>query len=363
MTLGLLILILIMGFVQQSTVVLTPTLASTVASAFIPTHVGISAATLASTPIPAATSHVQSLQTTQAPDCCDISKGIVVEPFCNGSDTLSLSGCKCVDVLLCRMVAVTSLSSNHFAEGQDNFGSLQKYFPRTKIIVHDLGLTESERRQLTSYCNVELRNFPFEKYPDHVRDLKTYAWKPLVVSEVAREYEVILYGDASVRMKSSDMVTVLKSIVKFPFLSGSPHWPAIVSLTHDGMLEYLRMQQSRKELVNFVGTQGGVWLMWANSMMKARVIDAWVDCAVNKRCIAPEGSRLQPCNLNDLGSLTVGNYVGCHRYDQSALNMIFAREFGISISPQIANGELANYMWYVDRQATSTFKVQICSTH
>eukprot|EP00731_Ephydatia_muelleri_P010040 Em0005g626a len=198
--LGLFILILIIGFVQLNTVqvFLAPTLAFTVALASIPTHVGISAATPASTPIPAATSHVQSLQTTQAPSCCDISKGIDVEPFCNGSDTLSLRGCKCVDVLLCRMVAVTSLSSNHFAEGQDNFGSLQKYFPRTKIIVYDLGLTESERRQLTSYCNVELRNFPFEKYPDHVRDLQTYAFKPLVVSEVAREYEVILYGDASV---------------------------------------------------------------------------------------------------------------------------------------------------------------------
>ena len=316
---------------------------------------------LATTPIPAGASHLQipETQVQQFNNCCNISKGVDVEPFCNGSDTLSLRGCKCVDVLLCRMVAVTSLSSNHFAEAQDNFGSLQKYFPRTKIIVYDLGLTESERRQLTTYCNVELRNFPFEKYPDHVRDLVTYAWKPLVVSEVAREYEVILYGDTSVRMKSSDMATVLNSIVRFPFVSGIPHSQPIVSLTHDGTLEYLHAP-SRKELANFIGTQGGVWLMWANSMMKARVIDAWVDCGLNKRCIAPEGAAHGPCNFTQ-ASFSVGNYVGCHRYDQSALNMIIAREFGPSVSPLISSWSLSNLMWVLKRKATHDFEIQTCN--
>ena len=368
LALGLLILILITVFVQQYPVFLPPAqihaaeilvtkLTPLGTSASTPISAATTVGTSTSTPTPVATSHVQSLQTTQAPSCCDISKGVDVEPFCNGSDTLSLKGCKCVDVLLCRMVAVTSLASNHFAEAQDNFGSLQKYFPHLKIIVYDIGLTESDRNQLVTYCNVEVRNFPFDKYPDHVRNLGTYAFKPLAVSEVAREYDVILYGDSSVRMKSSDMATVLKSIVKFPFVSGSPHWPAIVSLTHDGMLEYLHMKQSRRELVNFVGTQAGVWLMWANSLMKKRVINAWVDCALNKRCIAPEGALVGPCNLNDWGSLNVGNYVGCHRFDQSALNMIFAREFGIPITTQIANWNLAETMWNVDRRATSKFKI------
>ena len=291
--------------------------------------------------------------------CCDRSEGVDLEPYCNGSDTLALPGCTCVDVLLCRMVAVSALSSNHFPEAQDNIGSLQKYFPRTKIIIYDIGLTYNERRQLGTYCNVEVRNFSFHLYPDHVRNLDVYAWKPLIVSEVARQHEVILYGDSSVRMKSSDMATILKSIVKFPFLSGIPHYQPIISLTHDGMIKYLR-SPPRKELAHFTGTQAGVWLMWANSMMKARVIEAWVDCALNKSCISPEGATKDPCKFTEK-AFSEGSYVGCHRYDQSALNMILAREFGTSITSQIARWDLSQRMWDLYRGVSHDFVVQSCT--
>ena len=297
-----------------------------------------------------------------APDtataCCDISEGLDVEPYCNGSDRLALHGCTCAEVLLCRMVAVSALSSNHFAEAQDNIGSLQKYFPRTKIIVYDLGLTGNERRRLGTYCNVEVRNFSFERYPDHVRDLDVYAWKPLLVSEVARQYEVLLYGDSSVRMKSSDMVTVLKSLVTFPFVSGIPHSQPIISLTHDGMIHYLH-SPPRRELAGFTGTQGGVWLMWANRVMKARVISAWEDCALNRNCISPEGATKGPCNFTK-EAFSEGLYVGCHRYDQSALNMILVREFGPSISKSIARWDLTQLMWHIKRQASHDFIVHDC---
>ena len=291
--------------------------------------------------------------------CCTLSDGIDLEPFCNGSDTLALPGCRCVDVLLCRMVALSAISSNHFAEAQDNIGSLQKYFPRTKMILYDIGLTANERRQLGTYCNVEVRNFTFERYPHHVRELDIYAWKPLIVSEVAQQYQVILYGDSSVRMKSSDMVTVLKSIVTFPFVSGIPHHQPIISLTHEGTINYLLKSPSRKEMAAFTGTQAGVWLMWANSMMKARVIKAWKDCALNRSCISPEGASYGPCKFTE-EAFREGLYVRCHRYDQSALNMILIREFGVSISKSIARWDLSSLMWDLQRQVTHNFNVQKC---
>ena len=46
----------------------------------------------------------------------------------------------------------------------------------------------------------------------------------------------------------------------------------------------------------------------------------WVDCAKKMECIAPEGSRLAPCNWSE------PIFAGCHRYDQSALNLILFRE-------------------------------------
>ena len=63
--------------------------------------------------------------------------------------------------------------------------------------------------------------------------------------------------------------------------------------------------------------------MWANSVMKEKLIEPWLDCAVHKRCIAPGGTRVRPCQFT---SRHEGQYIGCHRYDQSALNVILTHE-------------------------------------
>ena len=97
------------------------------------------------------------------------------------------------------LVYVTAFSSNHFAEAKDMISSVQKCLPETKIIVYDIGLNSSQRAEVVAYCNVELRTFKFDKYKPYVRDCKKYAWKPIIIKEVPLEYDVIMYGDASLR--------------------------------------------------------------------------------------------------------------------------------------------------------------------
>ena len=74
-------------------------------------------------------------------------------------------GCTCADYLYCRLAVVTVISSNHFEEVQDMIHSAQKYAPNAKIFVYDLGLKEHERKNLSEHCYVEVRSFPFDKYP------------------------------------------------------------------------------------------------------------------------------------------------------------------------------------------------------
>ena len=258
------------------------------------------------------------------------------------------------------MVAVTSLSSNHFNEAHDYFGSLHRFYPHLKIIVYDLGLNDDERSTLKSYCNVaEIRPFRFENYPGHVRSLFLYSWKPLVVQEASKDFEVILYGDASVRMLSSDMSPAINELIKFPFLSGSPH-DKIVGLTHDGMINYLH-SPPRHTMGTFTGTQGGVWLMWANSLMKRTVIPEWADCALHTECIAPEGgTQLYTCNLAWRAQYSDGRYIGCHRYDQAAISMILARDFGLEIEKHIAQYAISDKLWVVDRAASNSYPIKMC---
>ena len=49
------------------------------------------------------------------------------------------------------------------------------------------------------YCKCEVRTFEFDQYPDRVKDLKGYTWKPIIIQIMLREYNFIIWNDASAR--------------------------------------------------------------------------------------------------------------------------------------------------------------------
>ena len=98
------------------------------------------------------------------------------------------------------VVFVTGASSDHYTESIDLVGSVQKYFPGQKIIFFDLGLEAKEVDAIQKWCNVEMRRFEFEMYPPHARKLLTYAFKPLIIQQMLREFSVVFWMDSSVRI-------------------------------------------------------------------------------------------------------------------------------------------------------------------
>ena len=104
--------------------------------------------------------------------------------------------------MLKRLVITTAVSSNHFSEVQSLIGSVQKVMPQTKLVLYDLGMTANQRDNVSKMCGIELRTFNFTKYPEHVSPdrLMNYAWKPLIVYELNKKYEVVMWGDASLRL-------------------------------------------------------------------------------------------------------------------------------------------------------------------
>ena len=58
------------------------------------------------------------------------------------------------------------------------------------------------------------------------------------------------------------------------------------------------------------------------NFLTSLIMKAWVTCALDKNCIAPDGSKLDDC-------------CGCHRYDQSALTII--NGFFIGHSKNVSN--------------------------
>ena len=263
-----------------------------------------------------------------------------------------------VDDMYKRLIFVTAFSHNHFAEARDMIASTQRCFPEKRIIVYDLGLAPIQKKEVKNYCNVELRTFPFNKYPPHVKNLFKYAWKPIIVKEVSLEYDVIMYGDASLRIQSCNMTSALAYLFKFPYLNAKPVDYRAIQYTHDGMIQYLRYPASRGAIAELITLQGGCWLMWVNEVTQKKLIDPWVDCALHQECIAPDGATLWPCYFT---SIHDGHYVGCHRFDQSALNLIVAREFGLDGYWRAINEKISRQLWKVEKYPTKVYNISVCS--
>ena len=215
--------------------------------------------------------------------------------------------------------------------------------PNTKIIVYDLGLTDSQVSTLQTYCNVEIRKFNFQKYPEYFKNLKNYAWKTVIAKEMSEEFELFFYCDSSVRFKNP-ISHLLPLLLRFPLVPGSMIPDLIVGRTHDGMLKYLHMNMTRSELARVKPSiQAGVYMMWVTPLIKEKLLVPWIDCGMHKDCISPEGATLRGCHRRNQN----GSYIGCHRYDQSAMNMILIREFG---APLFATfNSVKNYTNFVVR--------------
>ena len=261
-----------------------------------------------------------------------------------------------------RLVCVTAFSDNHFHEAIDMIAGLQTCLPGKKIVVYDLGLNSAHREEVSGYCNVELRSFPFNDYQSlrHVKNLFTYAWKPIITKLLSLEYDVILYGDASLRMKSCNISKALAHLLNFPYLSVHPiRMFYAIEFAHDGMIKYLHYPKARKDIAK-VGTLEGGFLVWANSVMQEKFIDPWLDCALHEECISPKGAKRLSCPPPPFTKNHDGHYVGCHRYDQSAAILILTREFGLDAVDRAANREVTNMLWNVIRGPTHKYQISHC---
>ena len=296
--------------------------------------------------------------------CCYAVVGKALEQVCihdkNGANLVTKdpqSECSCMDFFLCKLVIVSAISSNHMAEATEMIMSVQEHMANTRLIMYSLGLTDEEMVLLKSYCNLDVRVFDFDKYPAlsyTKHNLRKFGWKPVIVNEVANEFDVVLWLDSSVRLTRSLDENVFKHLQSTPSFLAGP-WEGkhcvhsddpIVSYTHDETLKYFFPIKSRdlsllrKELVVWGHMQAGIWLMWLNEDMKKKILNNWVDCAFHEECMAPRDAVVDcnPVKRLFIGRFSPeGQYIGCHRYDQSALDMILYREFGVSSANEICH--------------------------
>uniref|UniRef100_A0A0N5C141 Nucleotide-diphospho-sugar transferase domain-containing protein n=1 Tax=Strongyloides papillosus TaxID=174720 RepID=A0A0N5C141_STREA len=104
-----------------------------------------------------------------------------------------------------RPQVVTAFSENHRDEAALLLKSFRKHFPGQKIIVYSLGVSKSTEEMLRSLCYVEYKVFKLSKYPKHVSNIMNYAFKILIAAETLKKHGAMIWADASVRFKKTNM--------------------------------------------------------------------------------------------------------------------------------------------------------------
>ncbi|GMT35296.1 hypothetical protein PFISCL1PPCAC_26593, partial [Pristionchus fissidentatus] len=105
------------------------------------------------------------------------------------------------DDLLDFTVIVTAASADFYNHVVRLINRMRKLHPDAKVIVYNLGLTPQQMSDLYSVsqvCGLEVRDFDFLAYDEHLRFLEQYRWKPIVIAETLKEFDSIWYMDASV---------------------------------------------------------------------------------------------------------------------------------------------------------------------
>jgi len=197
-----------------------------------------------------------------------------------------------------------------------------------RLIVYELGWISMWKKQAYRRCcpQAEFRVFRFEHYPDFVSDLSTYSFKPLVIAEILLEHSAVIWLDTSIVFKDDkDGGDTLQNILttvandpqhlKMTLLLSSSH--SIFHATNPRIYHYIPIDKTRaKHLKMF---DAGVMLWLGTVETKLNLLQPWVRCASVKDCIAPSGSQME-CDKVDRNY----EYGNCHRYDQSAINLIAA---------------------------------------
>uniref|UniRef100_A0AC34GI64 Uncharacterized protein n=1 Tax=Panagrolaimus sp. ES5 TaxID=591445 RepID=A0AC34GI64_9BILA len=92
---------------------------------------------------------------------------------------------------------------------------------------------------------------------------------------------------------------------------GSIH--SIFAATHPEMLKRFNFSTENAKK----NTMNAATLLVA-TRKAAKIIEKWKECAIEKDCMAPEGSHRE-C---DIPKLYKNEYANCHRYDQSVLAIL-----------------------------------------
>ena len=245
--------------------------------------------------------------------------------------------------LLESLVVVTGASSNHFRELLSMIGSFHRFHKGIIIFVFNLGLTRHQLSKINLIKNVKIVYYKFSDYPyfaDAPR-LGGFTFKVHIINKMSKNYNVVLWADTSIRILKRLSENLLKRLLEVPIIAGTKHYArdhSAVAFAKDSTVKYLNM--SREDGQGVIGFTATCLIFNFANITAQLLLNKWVDCALHKECmigVPSHPSDIMGCQwereISDI------SFIGCHRYDQAAINLLAIKIFGKLITNQIATPE------------------------
>ncbi|GIL58967.1 hypothetical protein Vafri_13965 [Volvox africanus] len=220
------------------------------------------------------------------------------------------------------LAVVTGCSATFMDRLENLVASLQHWAPNTRVVVYDMGFTSDQLGEIRCWSGIELRRFPWEKYPSHVRDLRTYAFKGLTFELALREVSnVVLWLDCGLELRGP-----LASVAETLAANGHVSVQQSSAPGRQGYPFGVMSEKYVRRFFNFTDEEfqrikdmpycaGGFQGFVRGSAAHKRILDPLVACSLDpESCIAPPGhNRGQHCYDQTAGTLLIrhNNFSTC----------------------------------------------------
>ena len=173
------------------------------------------------------------------------------------------------------------------------------------------------------------------------------------LQEVLRDYTGILWLDSSAELHNSTFGPIFQILQKTGgalCLTSTGH--STFAVTHPEMYEYLSIHlgaAKREEQ-----REANSLFLYRTKSIFDRVIKWWVLCALEKSCIASNHNPSRRCRFK---YDRFNHFVGCHRFDQSALNILLLNHFNFECRKYFTEHRILKIKRY-----GSKYKAKVCLT-
>lgn len=120
-----------------------------------------------------------------------------------------------------------------------------------------------------------------------------------------------MYMDSSIRLESNEIDSQMETLKTTGLLT---QFIGLKLTCYTNPKQFEWFHETSKQYENFFTIEAN-FIMMKKNFINSLMMKAWVTCALDKDCIAPEGS-------------SIGGCCGCHRFDQDALTIVSGFLFG-----------------------------------